>query len=131
MGMAFLGLAVHGTYADTGHEGAVRKSVGSYFQTRRVVGSSYTATALWPATVKRADSTCVVNVGSLIWVSTATDSMTGANGTLQHPAITDGFAVKGSTSSIALEGSNTGSLQFTCDNGVATCEVRCLDGMVQ
>ena len=113
--------------ADTGHQGAVRTEKGSYTEPRRVTGSSYTATAMWDASIKRPDGICRVNGDYTIWLGSATDT---TRDNVLHPNISEGFPVL-SSETFRLGGSMTGSQYFTCDEGVSTCEIRCLDGKVR
>lgn len=111
--------------ADTGHEGATRQEIGSYGATGVVTGSSITGTAFADATVKRPDGAYFNNTASTIWVGTTTATFqTG------HSNITLGFPVL-SSSTFGLGGSFTGTWAFTCDVGVAACEIRKLEGLVR
>jgi len=112
--------------ADTGHEGAVRTERGSYADTFKVTGSSTTGTNIFSVKTKRADGTCFNNTSSTVWVST--NATTQHNTT--HSNITFGIPVL-SSSTFPLDGNFTGSLAMTCDIGVASCEFRCLEGLVQ
>lgn len=112
--------------ADTGHEGATRIERGSYAGTRKVTGSSTAGTEFFAADVKRPDGLCINNTGSTVWIGTtsATQHQT------THENISIGIPVM-STQTFKLDGSYTGNLYFTCDIGVASCEFRCLDGLVR
>lgn len=113
-------------YADTGHEGAIRTERGSYADTRKVTGSSVTGTAFYTGTVKRADGTCWNNSSSTIWVST--NNTTQHNTT--HSNINFGVPVL-SSSTFPLDGCYSGELDMTCDVGIASCELRCIDALVR
>ena len=112
--------------ADTGHEGATRKEIGSYLSVARITGSSTTGTEFFAASIKRPDGSLVNNTASTIWIGTV--SATQQN-TL-HDNIRNGYPVT-STQPFKLDGSMTGNGYFTCDAGVSTCEIRVIEGLVR
>ena len=114
------------SFADTGWDNAARIERGSYIAMRKVVGSSTTATALFAASTKRPDGICRVNGSYTVWIGTATGTITA----FQHPNILLGFPVL-SSETFKLDGSMSDDLYVTCDSGVSTCDVRCLDGLVR
>ena len=112
--------------ADTGHEGAVRKEIGSYINVRRVTGSSTTGTEFIAASIKRPDGSFINNTASTIWVGTVSATQ---NNTM-HDNIRGGYPVT-SSQTFKLDGSMTGNAYFTCDVEVAACELRLIDGLVR
>ena len=112
--------------ADTGHEDATRIERGSYNNVRLVSGSSASGTEFFAASTKRPDGICRNNSGSTVWIGTVTASQHATT----HSNILYGFPIL-STETFKLDGSNTGAWYFTCNTGVASCEFRCLDGLVQ
>ena len=115
--------------ADTGHEGATRKEIGSYPEMYKYTGSSVAGTAYFSATTKRPDGFCYNNTGTDVWVGSVTATQRGSASFL-HDNINVGFPWKSSTT-WSLEGSFTGAWYFTCAPTVSTCEVRCLEGKVR
>lgn len=115
--------------ADTGHEGATRKEIGSYGAMRKVAGSSIAGTAFFSETVKRPDGLCVNNTATEVWIGTVSATQRGSASFL-HDNINFGLPLT-STQSFRLDGSFTGAFYFTCAPGVASCEMRCLDGLVR
>lgn len=122
-------LVPHPAPADTGHEGAVRQEIGSYGQMFKYTGSSVAGTAMFAATVKRPDGSCVNNTGTEIWIGTVSATQRGGAAFL-HDNINAGYPVK-STQTFNLGGSFTGDWYFTCAPTVASCEVRCVEGAVR
>ena len=123
-GLCFIALCVIQVIADTGHEGATRKEIGSFITVRKVTISSTTGTELWGASVSRPDSFCFNNSTGTIFVSSNSFAMHGET----HTNVMEGMPVLSSTT-IALDGSMTGAAYATCgDMGV--CFMRCLDGQV-
>lgn len=112
--------------ADTGHEGATRKEVGSYVDPSKITGSSVAGTAIFSATVKRPDGTAFNNTGSTVWIGSVTETLNGQ----VHTNILNGFPVL-SSATFPLDGSMTGVLYVTCDAGVSTCEMRVIEGKVR
>lgn len=123
--LMFVLLGTFSLYADTGHEGAVRKEIGSYINVRRVTLSSTTGTALWSADTKRPDGTCRAVGGYSIWIGTVSSTIQA-----NHTNITEGFPVF-SSETFKLDGSMTGVVYGTADTGVSSVDVRCVDGKVQ
>jgi len=99
--------------------------VGTYPGARRVMISSYTATALLADNAKRLDSLCFNNGLYTIWIGSVA---TAANGTT-HTHIINGFPVLAS-STFRVGGILTGVVYATCDTGIASCEMRCFDGLI-
>ena len=112
--------------ADTGHEGATRIERGSYPEMRVVSISSTTGTNIFVANTKRPDGLCRNNSSVTVYVGTNTATTHGS----YHANIVSGFPVL-SSETFKLDGSFTGSLAATCDVGAASCEFRCLDGLVR
>lgn len=126
-------LALFGTYhvkAETGWENAQRISVGETLQTRQLTGSSVTPTALFSASFKRPDAMCLNNSSNEIWLGTTTEAGASNGAGVPNSNIQIGIPVLAS-STFRLGGSMTGSLSFNCTSGIASCDVRCLDGVVQ
>ena len=121
----FLLLGILPSSADTGHEGATRIERGSYMETAVVTGSSITGTAFINSSVKRPDGAYFNNTASVIWLSTVTATHQTA-----HEAFRIGFPIA-SSATFSLDGSMTGTMAFTCNQTVATCEVRRIEGKVQ
>lgn len=121
-----LAIGYNVSHADTGHEGATRKEIGSYADVRRVTGSSVAGTEFFSASIKRPDGSIVNNTASTIWIGT----MSATQHNTMHDNIRSGYPVT-STQPFKLDGSMTGNLYFTCDVGVASCEVRAIDGLVR
>lgn len=124
--LVFVLLGTFSLYADTGHEGATRKEIGSYVNVRSVTLSSTTGTALWDADTKRPDGTCRALGGFAIWVGTVSATVNGQ----AHTNIANGFPVF-SSETFKLDGSMTGVVYGTADTGVSSVDVRCVDGKVQ
>ena len=124
--LALLHISSSYARADTGHEGAQRKEIGSYLGVRRVTGSSVAGTEFFAASIKRPDGSCLNNTATTVWIGTvsATQHLT------LHSNIVNGYPVT-STQPWKLDGSFTGNMYFTCSEGIATCEFRCADGLVQ
>lgn len=112
--------------ADTGHEGATRIERGSYNDIRKVSVSSTSGTELFPATVKRPDSLCRNNSGFSIYLGTTPGSQHGTT----HMNIVNGFPVL-SSETFRLDGSHTGVIYATAQEGQSSLDVRCLDGLVR
>ena len=129
LSLCALGVAavlVSQSFADTGHEGAVRKESGTYGQVFKVTGSSVAGTSFFSATVKRADGTAFNNTSSTVWIGTITDTQNNRI----HDNIEEGYPLL-SSATFMLDGNFTGIWYFTCDSGVASCEVRTVEGRVQ
>lgn len=109
--------------ADTGQDAATRVERGAYIDTLKVTGSSVTGTAIFSASTTRADGTCFNNSATNIWVSSNTTTQHNQ----VHTNIAFGYPVL-SSATFPLDGQMTGSVAFTCDIGVAACEVRCVEG---
>lgn len=109
--------------AQQGWESAVRILEGEYVSPRVVTGSSVAGTAFWPATKLRPNSICRVNGAYIVWVGSVSSTLNNQ----VHTNILQGFPVL-STETIT-SASLTGNAYFTCDPGVSTCEVRCLDSL--
>lgn len=120
----FIGISPKSVNADNGYEGATRIEIGRSGSTAVVTGSSTTGTGFSAATVKRPDGMYFNNTSSIVWIGTTTTSIQAA-----HSNITMGFPIA-SSATFKLGGSYTGSWNFTCDAGVATCEIRKLEGVV-
>lgn len=105
--------------ADTGNEGAVRREVGSYVESRVVTLSNSETTEILPASVKRPDATCFNNSAYTIFIGS------NAAGTSLRVM---GFPVL-SSATFRLE-SMTGAVYAILDTSGAG-DVRCLDGKVQ
>lgn len=112
--------------ADTGYEGAVRTERGSYGQVFKITGSSIAGTAFFSNSVKRADGTAFNNTSSTVWIGTITTTQQNRI----HDNIEEGFPVL-SSGTFPLDGNFTGTLYFTCDVSVASCEMRTVEGRVQ
>lgn len=112
--------------ADTGREGATRKEIGSYMDIASVNGSSVAGTALFAASVSRPDGAYFNNTASVIWLGTTTATQDG----VVHSNIANGFPVL-SSATFSLDGSMSGTLSFTCNAGIATCNIRRLEGLVR
>lgn len=115
--------------ADTGHEGATRKEIGSFGEMYKYTGSSIAGTSFFEGTVKRPDGFCYNNTVTEVWVGSVTATQRGSASFL-HDNINFGLPWK-SSATFGLDGSFTGSWNFTCAPGVSTCEVRCIEGKVR
>ena len=114
-------IAIFGsTRADTGHEGAQRIEIGRSLSVNKIVGSSVTGTGMMSVAVNRPDGMYFNNTGSTIWIGTVSATIQSA-----HTNVFMGFPVLASTT-FKLGGSYTGNAYFTCNVGVANCEVRSL-----
>ena len=109
--------------ADTGHDGAVRKEVGSYIETRSITVSSTSATELTDgASIKRPEESCRNNGSYIIYVGSA-----AAGTTLSEI----GYPVKaGEPFNL---GAMTGQVYAITEQSSqdATVNVRCADGNVR
>ena len=121
-----LGLLSDGINADTGSEGAVRKEQGSYASMNILTLSSFTGTTVIAASTLRPDAILFNNTGSTIWIGTVTATVSGVT----HSNVIAGIPVLASAT-LRLDGSFTGALGGNCNAGVATCEIRVLEGLVR
>ena len=121
-----MGIMSDNIKADTGHEGASRREMGSYAETRLVTLSSSTGTNLFGASVSRPDGMCFNNTSGTIWIGTTTATATA----VPHSNMRMGFPLL-SSSTFRLDGSFTGTIAGTCDAGVLSCTLRCVDGLVR
>ena len=112
------------SWADTGHEGATRKEIGSYGGTRKLTISSTTGTTLFAADVKRPDGSCRFYGTVYIGTTSATQE------NQVHMNIQIGFPVY-STETFILEGSFTGDWYVTAATNTTNVEGRCIDGLVR
>ena len=113
-------------FSDTGHEGATRIERGSYPEMRVVSLSSVTGTNIFPTSTKRPDSICKNYGSTIIFIGTNTATTHGST----HANIVSGFPIE-SSATFKLDGSFTGYFSATCDQGVSSCQMRCLDGLVR
>lgn len=97
---------------------------GTYVDIARVTGSSVAGTAFASALSKRMDGVYFNNTASTIWIGTTTATLNG----VVHSNIANGLPVL-SSATFKLDGKMTGAISFTCNLGVATCEVRSLEGL--
>lgn len=97
---------------------------GTYIETASVTGSSVAGTAFASANAKRMDGAYFNNTATTVWIGTTTATI---NGTV-HSNITIGFPVN-SSSTFTLDGVMSGAVNFTCNQGVATCEVRSIESL--
>lgn len=121
-----LSLMASMSFADTGFEGAIRKEIGRFVATAVVTGSSTTGTAFVSAKFTRPDGMYFNNTSSTIWLGTTTATVNGA----VHTNIAIGFPVL-SSATFVLQGSMTGAVNFTCNSGVGSCEVRAFEGLMK
>lgn len=129
MGWLAVASVIGVSWADTGHEGATRVEQGSYGAMYRYSGSSIAGTAFINPTTKRPDGVCRNNTGTEVWVGTVSATQRGSASFL-HDNINFGQFVKASET-FTLGGSFTGAWYFTCAPGVASCEMRCTEGLVR
>ena len=100
---------------------------GSYIQVASVTGSSIAGTAIMTADPKRTYAILSTNTGGsggAVFIGTVAATQHGAT----HTNITNGFPVA-STSTFTLDGAMTDTAYFTCATGVATCQIRVLQGL--
>ena len=114
------------TWADSGYEAATRIERGSYIDIRVVSVSSTTGATLMSASVKRPDSICYNNSASTVFIGTTSATMDAVT----HSNITNGFPIT-SSATFKLDGSMSGNVYATADIGVASVNVRCIDGLVR
>lgn len=125
VGMFMLTSPVKRVLADTGHEGATRVENGSYAETYIVTVDSTSGTALWSDSTSRPQGLCKVFGSNVVMIGTTSAS----NFTGVHENIRIGFPLAGSDT--IKTGSYTGSLYGTSQSGVASAELRCLNGRVR
>lgn len=127
--VAVLGYAlVQTASADTGHEGATRKEIGSYGGTRSLNLSSTAATEIFAPDTKRPDGWCRNNSAYVIWVGTNS----GTTHNTAHENIRIGVPIK-SSETFTLNGSYTGNWYANSDTaaGATGANLRCQDGLVR
>ena len=108
----------------SGWEGATRKAISEQdLAVRRITASSTTGTAIWAASKTRPDGVCFNNSAYTVWIGTAS----GSYFAVEHPNITNGFPIL-SSGTFNLDGSMLGAAYVTSGVGVATADIRCLDG---
>ena len=113
------GIALDLLSADTGWEGAVRKEVGSYPETRFVTLSATEDTLIASASKSRPDLTCMNNTAYTIYIGS-----NAAGATL----LNFGFPIL-SSATFNL-GAMTGEVYALLHTGGAG-DVRCFDGLVR
>src|SRR5260221_2963729 len=112
-------------YAEFGSwEGAIRKDIGNNISVTSINLSSTTGTVIWAPSTQRPDGILFNNSAFIIWLGT--DTIT-TNGTL-HTNITNGFPVA-SSGTFRLDGSMTGQITATADQGVASVNIRIMNGV--
>ena len=105
--------------------GSVQVETGNFPDVRRVTMSSTTGTALFSGSTNRADGACRSNSSTTVWIGTVSAAVNGQ----YHTNIVNGTFIL-SSEPFKLDGRFTGWWYGTCDVGVASCEARCLDGLV-
>lgn len=111
--------------ADTGRENATRIERGETLTLNNVSVSSTTGAAIFAASFKRPDGLCFNNTSTTVWVG----SVTATIDRQVHTNIIQGIPVLSSTT-FKIDGQFTGPIYATCNDGVAACEMRCLEGTV-
>ena len=97
--------------------------MGTYIDTAFVAGSSVTGTAFSSVGPKKMDGLYFNNTASTIWIGTTT-----ATAQTAHENVRIGFPVL-SSSTFRLGGVMSAALAFTCNPGVAACEIRSAEGL--
>ena len=111
------------TTARADHDNTSAIDKGTYIDIARVSGSSTAGTAFPSNSAKMMDGIYFNNTANTIWIGTTTASQH----MVQHSNITNGFPVL-SSATFSFNGKFTGAAWFTCGVGIATCEVRRLEG---
>ena len=112
-----------GSYSMAAYQIEVSDDKGSYMDNFTVSPSSVAGTAVWSASQKRMDSLIFNNTSTTIWlgeVSATQDNQT-------HDNITGGIPLL-SSATLTLDGRWTGGdIYATCDQEVASCELRVME----
>lgn len=117
----FLSVLAVPSFAD--HDVKSASDRGTFVGTFKVSGSSVAGTAFVADDPYRMDAVYFNNTSSTIWIGTTTVTENNK----AHSNILMGFPVM-SSQTFKLDGMMTGSIAFTCNSGVSSCEVRGLEG---
>lgn len=96
---------------------------GTFIETAVITGSSVAGTAFASASIKRMDAVYFNNTATVVWIGSTTATLNGGT----HSNITTGIPLL-SSATLSLGGVMSGAIAFTCNAGVATCEIRRLEG---
>ena len=112
--------------ADTGADLATRIERGTYLAVRKVTADTVKGTALFESSNLRPDGMCRNVSGYTVYVGTVSANEGGAS---THSNEVNGFPVL-HNETFRLNGGYRGALYATCNSATASCELRCLDGLV-
>lgn len=112
-------------WASADHDSKTATDKGSYVATAKITGSSIAGTAFLSADIKRMDAVVFNNTSSTIFVGTTSLAIAVVDST--HSNILIGVPIL-SSATFSPQGILSDNLYFTCNSGVATCEVRVLEG---